>query len=477
MPIIPGYDSKRNITSERPVPIMNEAAQVYDAPLKAIEVATDINQKWLEAQDTMDYTKYKADYATAQARIEAEAENDEDLEGSAVKIKDLTKAKDDALKGIRNKALAQKVAFEADSDVAVASFKIQNTYNKKKLLVNDVNLDNNINIAAQQRGGLLNNPTLLVQADKSTFALIQANVSKGTITPVRGKDLWEKYQEGAVDFNIQADTSTSQEQSPVLRELLKGEKGVYGNMPPDKLANKIKDAKINIWRNKNAAKKAEAETYTQSSLDMGNMLVNQSLSLSSIENMRKSGQIDSVTASIFSNAIDKRTLTEPTENINVMAFIGMLDKGDKLKAADVVKEATKLRGSKGFDDKAYGFVLQEAAKIFDREKKKQNPLDSALSSLLLGAKSIEVYGKAVSSTLILPKNAGEAINKMLSLFIDKVNSGIAPKDAEEEIIKTQVEDDLSNYNNSPKIRVNRISDGKAGSILEKDFNQSIYEKL
>jgi hypothetical protein len=250
MPIIPGYDSKRNISAERPLPVMNEAAQAFEAPLKAIDVGMEINQKWLEAQDTMDYTKYKADYATAQAKIEADAENDEDLNGSAAKIKELNSAKSDALKGIRNKALAQKVAFEADSDVAIASFKIQNTYNKKRLLANELDMDNNINIAAESRGNLLANPTLLKQADEKTFALIQANVSKGTITPAKGKDYWDRYRLGSVDLDIKRDEATSFKESYTLAELKKGKDGIYKHLTSEELAERIDSAELHIGRNK-----------------------------------------------------------------------------------------------------------------------------------------------------------------------------------------------------------------------------------
>jgi hypothetical protein len=155
-----------------------------------------------------------------------------------------------------------------------------------------------------------------------------------------------------------------------------------------------------------------------------------------------------------------------------MAFIGMLDKGDKTKAADVIKEATKLRGSKGFDDKAYGYVLQEAAKLFDREKKGYSGIDTATQNVINSAKAIEFFVKAGGFG-----PGGQLLNKLLGSYLEQVQNGKDPKQVEESIVKNQTDEELNNYNKTPKIRVKRISDGRTGNILEKDFNKSIYEKL
>lgn len=429
MPSLPTYNSKASLTTSAPEAIRSGAEKPYEAVGQVVNVAENMATKWQGAINNMQDTFARAKTSETQTQVLMEATNDTDINGEEGKIKAIQAANTEVLKSVTDAGLRSKLAFELQHEANISAIKIKNIYAQKKLLADNLNTESLLTSYAR-----VGTP----EADASAFNLIQGKVAAGFYTPTQGEKLLTSYRLGSVDFAIQSDPSTTQ-QSPVLKELIKGKNGKYGKLTDEELATKIKDAKINIWRNKNVQKKAEDETYTQSSINMGDLLVKQQLSLSTIENLRKSGQIDSVTAGIFANAVDpeKRTLTEPNENINVMAFIGMLDKGDKLKAADVIKEATKLRGAKGFDDKAYGFVLQEASKIFDREKKGLSGMDLVSSMVVTAAKGIEAFVKTISGD---PK----ALNSMLSSFIEKVKGGEDPNKVKSELTEQQLNTEIEN---------------------------------
>lgn len=436
MPQLPTYDSQRNIEARTPLPLKNEVEAKYKAGAMMSQAVEGVGDKWVAAQTNMQTTAVKAGYAEKKAVIEATADADTDINGADKRLKELEKAKQEMLKGVSSPALKKQLGFELDHEINLASIKINGIYRKKQIFADRLNTETVIQNAAKERAqaNKAGNATLVAAKDKEIFDMLQGKAATEMLTPAQAKDLYESYQEGAVDFDIQADASTSQNQSPVLKELLKGENGIYGNLPKDKIAKKIMDAKININRNSLAVKRAAAESNTQGALDMSKALVTNNLTISNIESLARSGIVDAKTAAIFENAIDQKQRTFTTEDSSKTAdyLIKLIDK-NKSTALDVLTKAATLRSTNDIDDAAYGFVIQEAAKKLEREKAGLKGWDPSTINFMNAAKGAMDFAQSISPAKYLPM-ASDMIRKM----IEKIQNGKEPKVAVKEVQREKV---------------------------------------
>ena len=141
MPSLPIYNANRNIQANTVAPLQTGAEQPFIDQQKVIKTVADIGQKWSDAQDVMDYTKFKAETGAKIALKESEAANDPDENNSQKHIEELNKIKETALVGFHNKGLANKVAYELNHDISISSIKIDAEFKKKQMLTNEMNLD------------------------------------------------------------------------------------------------------------------------------------------------------------------------------------------------------------------------------------------------------------------------------------------------------------------------------------------------
>jgi len=144
---------------------------------------------------------------------------------------------------------------------------------------------------------------------------------------------------------------------------------------------------------------------------------------------------------------------------------------DKSGAMDIMQMAVKNR--KDMNPGEYAWFIQEATKRLDREKKGLKGLDSATQAFVNSVNGIKGFVESIVS----PNKVADNVSQLISRLFEKVQGGKEPKVAEEEIVKEQIDQQLSNLNSEKKVNVKRKSDGATGSMLEKDFNGSIYERL
>jgi len=423
MPQLPRYQSQRSLTKELPEPLQQGAAERAAAFAPVIEAAAQINQKWGEAVDNMQETAVKLSYEQAQAQVEADSINDIDINGEDKQIKSLKKTSEEALKGITNAQLRDQLKFQLDHANGISAIKIKNIYAKKKILADNLNTEALLTQYARS-GDPVN--------DDKAFSLIQRKVATGFYTPTQGENLLKDYRLGSVDFDIQSDPSTTQ-QSPVLQELLKGKSGQYGKLTDNELSDKIKDAKINIWRNKNSQVKQEKETHTQGALSLSQELVNQTLTSGVIQKKLMNKEIDAKTAAIFDNAVsNKKQYDGEDANKASVYLLDLID--DKTSALEVLGNAAEYRGikGKGLDDKSYGFLIQEAAKKLEREKKGLSGWDKTMEVFKGRASALRDYA---SSMFSIPEMiAGKMVNKLL----EKIQTGEDAEEAARQIQKDTV---------------------------------------
>ncbi|MFA5340458.1 MAG: hypothetical protein WC332_01655 [Clostridia bacterium] len=474
-PNFPRYNSQAALNTQ-PNAVMREgSSDTSNIINKAAGQVSDIAMKWTIAVDNMAETAIKSNMAKGVAQLNQDSISDPDINGEKDKIEQLKKLRSSAMgKGLQNKSTEQQLGMELDTQTYLATLEINNIYAKKKLLADNLNTTNLLENYAGIRSQALQigNNTVVEETDKKAFELIQGKVATQILSEAQGKEAWKSYRLGSVDFDIQSDPSTLQKGSPVLQELLKGKEGRYSFLANDELADKIKASKINIWRNKVAQEKAIQEEKTTIALDLSNKLANGALSLTDVQ---KIGRDDPKTAAIFDNAIDvkQREIDDP-ENKTAEYLLKLLD-NDKATALDVLTKAAEYRGTKNFDDNVYGWVVQEVAKKFDREKKGLSGWDKATEAFKNGAKSINAFAGVLGPVGILS-------NIMINKFTQKVKTGTDPDVAKTEVINEQLTEQIDKTKLtipaqeiemiSPDGRRFKVAPDKVDKALNKGFKRA-----
>ena len=437
-PNFPRYNSQATINTQPNAVVQQGAGDQLDMVGQAAGQVADITMKWATAVDNMAETAIKSNISTGIAQIKAESDIDPDINGEKNKIEQIKKLRSSAMgKGLQNKTTEQQLGMQLDMQVGLAELEVNNIYAKKKILADGLNTQNLLENYAGIRSQAVQagNQAIVAETDKNAFELIQKKVATQLMTEAQGKEAWTNYRLGSVDFDIQADPATTQKESPVLQELLKGKDGRYNFLTNDELGEKIKASKINIWRNKNNQDKVIQENKTAIALDLSNRLANGSLSLTDVQ---KIGKDDPKTAAIFDNAIDvkQRDIDDP-ENKTADYLLKLLD-NDKATALDILNKAAEYRGTKNFDDSVYAWVVQEVAKKADREKKGLSGWDKTTEAFRNGVKTINSFANIL--------NPLGLANMMTGRFTEKVKAGTDSKIAEEEVIKEQIDQQLSDFN-------------------------------
>jgi hypothetical protein len=476
MPTFPRYNSQAKLNTQPNAVIQQGAGDTADIINKAAGQVSDITMKWSQAVDSMQETAIKSNIATGLAQIKSDSESDPEINNEKLRVEQIKKLKTSAMgKGLQNKSLEQQLGMQLDNQLGIAELEINNIYAKKKILADGLNTQNLLENYASVRSQAVQvgNQNMVAETDKNAFELIQKKVATQLMTEAQGKKAWDNYRTGSVDYDIQSDPSATQKGSPVLSELLKGKDGRYSFLTNDELADKIKASKINIWRNKVAQDKAIQEDKTTIALDLSNKLANGSLSLIDVQ---KIGKDDPKTAAIFDNAIDvkQRDIDDP-EN-KTADYLLKLVGNDKASALDVLNKAAEYRGTKNFDDNVYGWVVQEVAKKFDREKKGLSGWDKTTEAFRNGANAISSF----ANNILNP--GGVLANKMIGAFTERVKAGTDPDVAKTEVISEQLTQQIEKTKLtlpaqdikmvSPDGRIFKVSSDKVDKALEKGFKRA-----
>jgi hypothetical protein len=249
MPQLPSYDSSRNIKPQLSAPLRDEAAQMAANQNKITGTITAIAQQWSDANDVMQYTKFKADSETAIARQKAVAEADPNENNWQAHYDALKEIKQNSTGMISNKMVEQKALLELDHSLAVAQIEISSTFKKKQILTNEIKLNEYAKTMAVNKSKA---PTYAasLQIDDEFETTIKKNVVQGLITEAKGRKMIEDYRLGGVDLDIMNDEATAKEDSYVYAQLKKGEKGIYKDLSEAERAERLQKTELHIRRNK-----------------------------------------------------------------------------------------------------------------------------------------------------------------------------------------------------------------------------------
>lgn len=133
MPILPTYDSKNNIQANISAPVRNEVDQPFKDMQNVVGAVQGITQSWSNAHDVMQATEAQANHSTALAELESKAAADQNFRNSQEYFTQLDEINKNAVAGIDNKLVAEKISLELKHDADIAKIKIQNNFNKKEL--------------------------------------------------------------------------------------------------------------------------------------------------------------------------------------------------------------------------------------------------------------------------------------------------------------------------------------------------------
>ena len=401
-------------------------------------------------------------------------DNPEDLEPEKY-YTELDKIGPEITKNISNQIAKEQFMADFSKQIESAKFKIRSSYNKREVSV----LQGTIELGNQN---IIDNPpedlhdplhnTILLNHRKSYDKAIAVGLYTRDEAQYKWNDFLKKLSIGKAGYEVQKDRSTTQDSSLILRELLKGKDGAYGNLPTEEIGKLIKDSKINIHRNKLNEERAILETNTQSSLDMAKGITDKTLTIATIDNLRNTERIDIETAGIFANALEKRNIEAPADNTTVDYMIKLLDK-DSSTGFDILKEATRIRGTEGFDDTAYGYVVQEVAKKFDREKSGLNGWDKSTTAFRSALKGIQAFNETYNFTN--PKVAGG----MLLKLIERVSGGESPEKAKSGIIEEQLNTEIENTKLTLPPQTEKLvsPDGRVFEVKQENIDKALARGL
>lgn len=474
MPEFPRYNSQAKVNTQidtRPSEVMREgSSDVIDIVGKGLEKVSDITMKWSAAMDSMQETAVKSNIAVGLAQIKQDAINDSDINNEKAQIDKIKKLRQTAMgKGLQNKSLEQKLNFELDTQEQLMILDINNIYANKKMLQDLINLDNYIQVQANNKADAPAGSTIALKVDEDVKAEIQSKLASNLLTPTQAKKKWDDYRLGSVELAIMNDISQSFKSSPVLSDL-RDKKGKYAFLDDNERSKLIEKSELHIRRNKLYYEAAKKQDETQLSIDLANKLANGTLTDMDI---RKIAQDYPKTAAIFDNALNSKDILEPNVSGTAKYLLDLMDKlgNDKVGALDIMQAAVNNR--KDMASGEFAWFIQEATKRLDRERKGQPGLDDTTRAVVNSVNSLRSF----IENAFFPNKVAENLSLSIRKLIEKIQAGKDPKTAEQEIVKEQIDRQLSDLNSGKKINVRRKSDGTTGSMLEKDFDSTIYERL
>ena len=246
MPIMPTYESKRNINARTAEPLRNEASQKFKPMQEVVGAIQQVTQAWSDANDVMQSNEAKGMYETEVTRILAAASEDNDYKNSNKYFKELQDAKNNSLDGISNKMVQENLSMEMDFGNQMAGIKIDTNFKKKQIAANRFGVAETIKDLQVKRMNA--SPSEAMQYDAMIKSELDANVAIGVYSQEEALKIYDDSLKLAVQYDIYADPATTEEDSAVLAEL-RDTDGKYKDVSAEERLGLIKDSQRRIFQN------------------------------------------------------------------------------------------------------------------------------------------------------------------------------------------------------------------------------------
>jgi hypothetical protein len=396
MAILPGYDSKRNIDAGLAEPMRDEAAFPFEVQQKITGTLQNIGEQWKKARDVMNYTEAKALYGLGEAKLMQEAMNDPNYNDDDVAnqyAERFRKLKEDSVKVIKDKGVANKFSLEADYDSQIASIKTSAIFKKKQI---DYNRDM-VSVVANDYVQKSLSATTPAERESNLVDLnniLQGHIATGTITSIEAEKILYDAKVNIATFDAQYNP-----------DKFFGDKDVYGLNTEDlakvsSLAEKSKTAYEKEMEN------LSKEQQKQNVLNLTQAFFSgQSLSVNDIYKQINNGDLPVDFGNAFINAIITPKLTK--EEIAEDQFMSVIN---ELLAADNERGVLSLLTE----------TLKKTGKI--RQTELNSILKFATENMQTEKRTVFQHAIHAIKTMHAYSPAGLAVKGIMK-FIENVNKG------------------------------------------------------
>ena len=242
------------------------------------------NDAWLQAHDTIQLTKAKAEYEAGYTALQTEAMSDGNISQNYDKyVSRLNKLKDATSEGIDNKQNAKQFSYGLDASNAIGLSKLQTAARSQDIEKNKVDFVAALN-GIQRQINNSSTPAEVTKHETEREELIQMNVEAGTLTYKEASDYLDASIESTIKNEIAYDTATTKETSNV-HEGLKQRADIDEDTRLELLEASEAKIKENEQRIKKEVENTRIQTYEQQfdaqqqfNDGMGEMSLEQSLS-------------------------------------------------------------------------------------------------------------------------------------------------------------------------------------------------------
>lgn len=416
MPRLPGYDSSRQLTTQRSQALAPKSADasIGGEIARAAGAAANIAAKWGNALNTIQATTAKANYEAGALDIMSRASEDTDYNNSDQYVSELAKLRSDSLTGFSNKANEARVGVDLDFANQAANIKIGDIFKKKTVEAGQV--------AAYQRIAVaVNNPS--PNTDKIVKAYIDEQVAAGIFGAKEGYNLYvdsvAKSRENA--FLQDLNTNPAQAQKNLT-------KNAYGfDVSGKEKAQSLYDKEIKVIRNAN--EDAIIDMQLEGALDP-----------EYVKQQRKMGFVDANFAK--SMVKDLESIKDP-----VADELEAIRSYNELSSREIILEEKEAWwGNASFEERSQfkADVIESHAigHLTDKERDtflaKPNRRFKKDPKVINATKAIKAY-----SSLYPTKGAKAKAEAMMhKKLMDKIIGGIDPNTALDETIREMTANDL-----------------------------------
>lgn len=444
MPTLPRATAQRNIDANPGSVLRDESQRVFKDIDTVNSAIGEINKKWTEARDVMEYTEAKAKHAMALNDIENRAANDPDFKNSDKYKKEIVAAKQSALKLVGNQQVAGRLGYELDVDGQTAGIRIDSRFRKLQLDNNKIAVKSNIDSIMKQRI-YAGSEAEKEYCGQQISNIINLNIEAGTLSEAEARkilyDSTKLTYEDIIYSNPQEGLKLIEKSEDLVAE--------------DKYELKSKAQQI-IKRDKDFEEWNLQQSLTSATIELSEALHNNTLTSPMVRDMQQKGIIDSETATIFDSlAINKKyDIPSSTPMGKPEYFLRLLESsmGESAKIDKVLKDAAKDYSSGNIGANQYRYFIENAKEMFERQRKgifTKSKEQENVKAAVEGIKDLDV-----SSFKEPDKVKGEMVNKFFDRYAQGEDSNKVKNDIiNESILKNKPE--IANFPTEGKIMVDK----------------------
>ena len=266
MPQLPTYQSQRQLSTEKRGAVQQGAADTANIISQGIGQVKDISQKWVDAIATVQYTAAAANSSAAYLDLTNRASIEQDFSKRDEYLEEANKIASEAMDSVKDQRAKNKLYADLTYSSKATEIKINAHFNAREIEFGQTKLEEGIETKLQERLTATTSFEVM-KIDSDIITLIESNKEAGVIDKKQADKYKEEYRKTGVQYEIYADDSITEEESPILERLRKG-KGIYRDLSTDVRLKLIKESQARISQNNQAYKRDIVESRSKRLQDL-----------------------------------------------------------------------------------------------------------------------------------------------------------------------------------------------------------------